>query len=108
MVAVRLQSIVSVTEALTLALRRTAELASRLASALFSRGMCDMEKSSERANFRQVQCREYSRELRQEYSPVICLTTTSESEKTWSALALSSRAHWSASRSATYSATLLS
>ena len=37
---------------------RTAELASRLASTLFSRGMCDMEKASERANFWQVQCRE--------------------------------------------------
>ena len=37
---------------------RTAELASRLASTLFSRGMCDMENSSERANFLQVQCRE--------------------------------------------------
>ena len=37
---------------------RTAEFASRLASTLSLRGMCDMEKSSERANFRQVQCRE--------------------------------------------------
>lgn len=37
---------------------RTAEFASRLASTLSSRGMCDMEKASERANFWQVQCRE--------------------------------------------------
>ena len=36
----------------------TAELANRLASTLFSRGMCEIEKSSEHANFRQVQCRE--------------------------------------------------
>ena len=37
---------------------RTAEFANRLASTLFSRGMCDMEKASERDNFWQVQCRE--------------------------------------------------
>ncbi|SRR6266498_390524 len=37
---------------------RTAEFASRLASTLSSRGMCDMEKASERANFWHVQCRE--------------------------------------------------
>src|SRR5690242_19091848 len=55
---------------------RTAELARRLASALSSRGTWAIENSSERASFRQIQCREYKRALRQTYSPFICLTTT--------------------------------
>jgi hypothetical protein len=42
------------------------------------------------------------------YSPLICLTTTSESENTCSALALSPKAQYSTSKSAIYSATLLS
>ena len=37
---------------------RAAELARRLASALLSRGTWEIEKSSDRANFRQVQFRE--------------------------------------------------
>jgi len=59
---------------------RTAELARLLASVLRSRGMCEMEKHNERANLRQIQFREYRRGLWQLYSPLICLTTTSESE----------------------------
>ena len=59
-----------------------AELARRLASVLFSRRTLEIEKSSDRANFRQIQFREYSRGLRQLYSPLICLTITSESENT--------------------------
>ena len=59
---------------------RTAELARLLASVLLSRGMCEMEKCNERANLRQIQFREYRRGLWQLYSPLICLTTTSESE----------------------------
>jgi hypothetical protein len=38
--------------------RRNADCAKPLASALFSRGTCEMENASDRANFRQVQCRE--------------------------------------------------
>jgi len=37
---------------------RAAELASAFASALYSRGTYEIEKSSERLNFRQVQWRE--------------------------------------------------
>jgi len=37
---------------------RTAALASSLASALLSRGTCEMEKLNARASLRQVQCRE--------------------------------------------------
>src|ERR1035437_3394215 len=88
--------------------RRSADCASPFASALLSRGTCEMENFSERASFRQVQCKEYSRGLRQVYSPVICLTTTSESEYTWSLCALRDTAYCSASISAAYSATLLS
>ena len=37
---------------------RAAEVARRLASTLFSRRTCEIEKSSDRANFRQIQFRE--------------------------------------------------
>jgi hypothetical protein len=40
----------------------------------------EMEKWRERANLRQIQLSEYSRGLRQAYSPFTCLTITSESE----------------------------
>jgi hypothetical protein len=43
------------------------------------------------------QLREYSRGLRQAYSPFICLTTTSESENTCRALAFNSNAYCKAS-----------
>src|SRR6266566_3183116 len=88
--------------------RRNADCASPLASALSSRGTCEMENFSERASLRQVQCKEYSRGLRHVYSPVICLTTTCESEYTWSFWALRETAYCRASMSAAYSATLLS
>src|SRR5580658_5195135 len=58
----------------------TAVFANWLASALSSRGTCEIEKLRARASLRQVQCREYRRELRQMYSPRIWRTTTSESE----------------------------
>lgn len=38
--------------------RRSADWASRFASALLSRGTCEMENFSARASFRQVQCKE--------------------------------------------------
>src|SRR5690348_3655399 len=77
---------------------RTAELARRLASALSWRRMWAMENCRERASFWQTQLREYRRGLRQAYSPFICLTTTSESEKTCRALAFNSKAYCKASR----------
>src|SRR5947208_14225282 len=67
-----------------------------------------MENFNERASFRHVQCREYSRGLRHSYSPVICRTITWESEYTWSFRALSATAYCRASIKAAYSATLLS
>src|SRR5579864_2376068 len=59
---------------------RAASLARRLASWLCSLGICAMRNLRPRANLRQVQFREYRRGLRQAYSPVICFTTSSESE----------------------------
>ena len=59
---------------------RAAELARRLASALCSRLTWEIENFNDRASLRQVQFREYRRGLRQAYTPVICFTTTSESE----------------------------
>jgi len=38
--------------------RRSADCASPFASALSSRGTCEMENASDRASFRQVQCKE--------------------------------------------------
>jgi hypothetical protein len=39
-------------------LRRDGGISQPVGFSVFSRGMCGMEKTSERANFRQVQCRE--------------------------------------------------
>jgi len=84
---------------------RTAELARRFASMFLSLEICEIENSKERANFRHVQCRGRSRGLRQAYTPVICLTTSSESENTWRDIAPRLKANCKASRSAMYSAT---
>lgn len=87
---------------------RAALFARWFASRFSARGILSIANSSPRASFRQTQCSEYSRGLRHAYSPLICRTTTSESEYTHSDRAFRSCAHCSASSSATYSATLLS
>ena len=60
--------------------RRRADCARPFASALLSRGTCEMENFSDRANFGRSSAVNRVADCGTVYSPVICRTTTCESE----------------------------